>query len=730
MVPLLITFACVAPIEAEVAVERVLLPVGGEAAGVSREVPLVVREGIENEAPTVAVDTSGGLWSAVTSSEAGEEVIRLRQPDGVMREVARAPIASNPRLAAGEDGSVWLAWVQGGYDGSRDVWLQRVDGTAESENLTHGGWNAHPALAVADDGAVHLAWEEGLDVIVYGHGAERKKLGGRGLKRRPDVVIDADGPVVLFDELQLTRGLDPDYDIAVWRPAEPPVVLHRPGIQAAPRGLADPDGGLLIACHDSESTGGIVKWLRLFHYEDGAWSSWVDPRAGLAHEGEIQGAEFPALDWTEGGGLVVVTRSSHGHQVHLVSSEGISDPVDLTRSYWGARGWRQDLVVAGSEAWVARRARKEALVERLSLPKLSGLPDFEPVSDAPVIDVEAPAKPAGVAFGDVHMHSALSDGTGPPDEILARAWSRRLDFAVLTDHDTIVGSQLSYSDHDEIRQVTEWFGRRPGFVTLHGFEWTTPPTWRDGSGHRNVYFRDQPVESMELDGMEGLSRGFLPSAAGIAPDAPALNAALADHAAFTAPHHTSWTGTDWEHFDPAIQRQFELISVHGLSERPGEQVIAARGHEGGSYASDGLSAGLVFGFLGGSDGHGLRWHHGIGRVEDPWATGLTGVRCDPCTRESVWDALHARHSWATSGGRLVVDLRVGEAGPGDEVVIEGPLELAWSGTGTLVRDGVVLGTFDGGYVDAEADIGPHSYYLSVTDGEDHAWTSPIFVERR
>ena len=42
MVPLLITFACVAPIEAEVAVERVLLPVGGEAAGVSREVPLVV----------------------------------------------------------------------------------------------------------------------------------------------------------------------------------------------------------------------------------------------------------------------------------------------------------------------------------------------------------------------------------------------------------------------------------------------------------------------------------------------------------------------------------------------------------------------------------------------------------------------------------------------------------------------------------------------------------------
>ena len=33
------------------------------------------------------------------------------------------------------------------------------------------------------------------------------------------------------------------------------------------------------------------------------------------------------------------------------------------------------------------------------------------------------------------MHSALSDGTGPPDEVYARAFVRGLDFAVLTEHD-------------------------------------------------------------------------------------------------------------------------------------------------------------------------------------------------------------------------------------------------------------------------------------------------------
>lgn len=711
MVPLLITLGCVAPLDAEDAVVRLPLAVGATVNGVTRAEPLVVRPGLENEAVTVAVDSSGGVWSAVSTTL---EAIWLRTPSGELRRMAHGVIATNPTLAAGPDGAVWLAWA-GGDGVERAIFLQRVDVDSELERLSDwDGWAAHPSLAIDAEGRPHVAWETNLDTITYAFGDERAGAGSSSeLYRRPHLVLRGAEVFVVFDILHERPGLDPDYDIAVWSPGGPAEVLARPGIQSAPRAVAHPDGGLVIACHDSESTGGIVKWLRLFRFDDGAWSSLEDPRAALAHEGEIQGAEFPALAWTDDGGLLVVTRSSHGHQVHAVTSDGIGEALDLTRSFWGARHWKQEVVVVGDRAHIARRARREVLVEELQLPKIAGLPTFMPLDEPLRLEYGEPGRVAGVAFGDVHMHSAFSDGTGTPDEILARAWARGLDFAVLTDHDTIVGSELSPSDHREIRRISDWFDAKPDFVTLHGYEWTTPPTWRDGSGHRNVYFRGPST---------------VHSAARLAPDTEALNAALADEEAFTAPHHTSWTGTDWDHFDPSIQRQFEIVSVHGLSEMPEGQPIPQRAHEGGSFASEGLARGLEFGFIAGSDGHGLRWHHGIGRIEDPWATGLTGLRCDPCTRESIWDALYARQTWATSGARMVVDLRCSGAGPGEEVSVSGSPALTWSGPATLVRDGVVLGDFVDGHVDEEAESGPHSYYIRVVQGEDVAWTSPLFVE--
>jgi len=716
MVPLLIGMGCTAP-KAEDAVVRVPLEVGATVLGVTRGEPDRPVPGTSNEAPTVAVDTSGGVWVAWTARWEDDEVIWLQDSQGLTREIAVAKLASNPRIAAGPDGSVWLTWVMG--DEGRHVYLQRVDlRDTERQRISHDPWNAHPALVVGEDGP-HLVWETASRTIVYFH-EHTIGLGGLDvLRRRPDIALLPDGPIVAWDELQWTRGrVDPDYDLVVWRPGEKnePQVLRRPGIQAAPDLLAQPDGSLLIACHDSESTGGIVKWLRLFRWDAGEWSSWEDPQASLEHTGENQGAEFPSIARTRDGGLVAVTRGAHGHQVHLLSASGASAPLDLTRSVWGARGWRQDVIVAGDTAYIARRARKENLVEVLKLPAVSGLPPFSPVEDLVDEGAPLPSKVPGVVFGDVHMHSALSDGTGPPDEILARAWARGLDFAVLTDHDTIVGSQLSPSDHDEIRVVTDWFDHLAGFTTLHGYEWTTPPTWREGSGHRNVYFSgaDPTLHSAALG----------------APDTAALNAALAEEQAFTAPHHSSWTGTDWANFDPSIQRQFEIVSVHGLSEMPGDQVIGARWHEGGSYASDGLAAGLVFGFLGGSDGHGLRWHHGIGRVEDPWATGLTGARCsDPCGRGALWAEMYARRTWATSGARIVAELRIGEVGPGEETVADGEVSLTWTGTATLVRDGAVLGEFADGHVD-RAPKGAHSYYIRIERDGHYAWTSPIFVEVR
>jgi hypothetical protein len=192
-----------------------------------------------------------------------------------------------------------------------------------------------------------------------------------------------------------------------------------------------------------------------------------------------------------------------------------------------------------------------------------------------------------VFYGDVHMHSAISDATGTPDEVLARAFIRGLDFAVLTDHDTVGGSRMLPSEYAEVAWTTDQFNIRQGFATLHAYEWTTPAL-PSGSGHKNVYFEEYgPTEPFTT------GNGH--------PDTTSLYQKLRNEKAFAVPHHTPWTGVDWESFDEKIQRHFEVVSVHGGSDEP-KGPIENRGHLEGMYAVDGYKKGLRFGLIAGSDG--------------------------------------------------------------------------------------------------------------------------------
>jgi hypothetical protein len=330
------------------------------------------------------------------------------------------------------------------------------------------------------------------------------------------------------------------------------------------------------------------------------------------------------------------------------------------------------------------------------------------------------------------MHSAASDGTGPPDEIYARAWVRGYDFASLTDHDYIVGSRRFPSSFDEIAWVTDAFNAREGFTTLHAFEWTTPPLPK-GHGHRNVYFRgSRPVHTC------GNRSGC--------PDTQSLWTGLKGEAAMAIPHHTSWTGTDWTHVKSDLQPQFEVVSVHGACERKGNLPIESRGDLDGMYAVDGLARGLRFGFVGGSDAHGLLFHHGIGRLRDPWAQGLTGVLIGPDAgdpRELLFDAIKARRTFATSGLRQPLTFRAGEVPMGKTGAVSRPVEIHFQAPGydrlVVVRDGRDLtelridagGT--GKWVDKQVEPGKHTYYLRALAGQGEgfmgmAWASPVFIE--
>ncbi|MED5374018.1 MAG: hypothetical protein VX899_23575 [Myxococcota bacterium] len=739
--------------------------------GVSRQV-LDLAEGWEFESPAVAVSSSGELFAAFVSYAAGQERIELRrgadpQSLGAPQSVSKGSRAWAPVLVAGPDGSVWLAWSGRSAAGerstlSRKVLLRRVDRLGPILELSAGpGRAANPDLAVDSAGVVHVVWEQdvgqGVGIAyaqVSGGAASEPELLSKGwLDRRPSVAVDGERVHVAWDSLvtrapqqsaQRDTPSDPDYDLRLrtwaggkWGRTQG---WRQPGIQAAPD-LAVAGDRLLVAFHDSRPQA-LVKWVGLLEVSAQGVRTLGDPMAWATASGEQQGAEFPSLVVTQSGGVVVVTRSSQGAYLHVVGAQGFSTPLDLTRYGWGARGQKAQLALSGDTLYAARKARKASVLEQLTLPALSapqsGWQDtaLETVGDLglPSQGVTERLQVGGreVYLGDVHMHSAMSDATGPADEIYARAWSRGLDFATLTDHDYVIGSRMLPSEHEEQAWLTELFGRLPGFVTLHAYEWTTPLLPK-GSGHRNLYFKGwAPTPIL------GFKDG--------APDTKALNQGLAPEQVFSVPHHTSWTGTDWENFDPRIQRNFEIVSVHGLSEQAGDQVIASRGDMSGMFAYDGLGQGLDYGFVAGSDGHGLIWHHGIARRPDPWTQGLTGVLAEQGTREGLWEALYDRHTCATSGAPMgaVLTLSTGEVN-GTQTTATGPLSFTWEAAGSrtlqeihILRDGQVVHRVagdslrqSGSWTDSPP-AGDHFYVLRVVQAQDQwtpdaAWSSPIFV---
>ena len=117
------------------------------------------------------------------------------------------------------------------------------------------------------------------------------------------------------------------------------------------------------------------------------------------------------------------------------------------------------------------------------------------------------------------------------------------------------------------------------------------------------------------------------------------------------------------------------------------------------------------------------------------------------SRSAVWDALHARHCYGTTGAHIIVLFHVNDHLPGSEVKVsepDAPREVTWRAIGTgnikrvdlLRRNDIAKQWFGQGWDDISATFEysePISkeewWYLRVIqqDGEI-AWTSPIWIE--
>jgi hypothetical protein len=337
-----------------------------------------------------------------------------------------------------------------------------------------------------------------------------------------------------------------------------------------------------------------------------------------------------------------------------------------------------------------------------------------------------------IRWADLHGHSAISDGTGSPEDYFRYARDvAGLDAVALTDHDH--WGLLFMDEHPELWELVKREGERfhdPGrFVTLHGYEWTN---WV--YGHRHVlFFSEQAPLLSSLDE---------------AYDTPTeLWEALRGLDALTVPHHPAGgpVAIDWSvRPDPELEPNVEVTSAHGCSEARDCRPSIYSAVEG-AYARDALGRGYQLGFIGSGDSH--DGHPGLTHLGPHYPTGgLAAVLADELTRPGLLAALRARRTYATSGPRIVLRTALGTAPMGSsveaaELGASPMLYVEAHGTAEIlgvevVRSGeLVAGLAGDGSLDFAAAAtldalapGEHVYVRVLQVDGGTAWSSPIFVE--
>ncbi|MHC4261362.1 MAG: DUF3604 domain-containing protein [Planctomycetota bacterium] len=248
-----------------------------------------------------------------------------------------------------------------------------------------------------------------------------------------------------------------------------------------------------------------------------------------------------------------------------------------------------------------------------------------------------------VLWADLQNHSALSDGTGEPEDLYAYADEiAALDVYALTDHDHWGLRPLD--EHpalwDRVLAAADGAGTPGRFLALAGYEWTS---WI--FGHRHVVFfgDERPLlSSFDLDFDEPRE----------------LWAGLRGKRAVSIPHTLAGgpVAVDWERApDPEVEPVVELVSVHGASDAPDSprRIYSA---EDGHWFTDVLDRGYRYGVLGSTDGH--DGHPGLAHLVAP-SGGLAGILAEEATAESVLEAIRARRTFATSGPRILVRTSLG-----------------------------------------------------------------------
>lgn len=263
-------------------------------------------------------------------------------------------------------------------------------------------------------------------------------------------------------------------------------------------------------------------------------------------------------------------------------------------------------------------------------------------------------------WGDLHNHCGISYGFGGLENALLAAKSQ-LDFVAIVGHASwydipasTEGLEFLVDFHKEgfaklrghweqVRETVKSFNVPGEFVTFQGFE-------AHSSQYGDHHFVS-PDDDLPL--IEGESTA-------------AIFKKLAPHRVIAVPHHVAYTpgyrGVDWDSFDGAISPIVEVYSKHGsgMSDQgmyPYYHDMGPRDSRSSVYAA--LARKLRFGFVGSTDHHaGYPGSYGDGRL---------AVLADSKTRESIWEAILARRTYAVTGDKIACRFTMNGLPMGSEV---------------------------------------------------------------
>jgi len=221
----------------------------------------------------------------------------------------------------------------------------------------------------------------------------------------------------------------------------------------------------------------------------------------------------------------------------------------------------------------------------------------------------------------------------------------------------------------------------------------------------------------------------------------------------TAPHHLM-KYMDWSVLDPEIDRLLEIYSCWGSYESRGDNPLNDKRRPLNQSAMYALGLGYTLGIVAAGDSH--VGYPGRSLMQaDPymcqnWKAGLAAVYAPELTREAIWDALHDRHCYGTTGARIVLCFHLNgnamgselEYHPRDDALCERRIDVTVCGTDLIRRVDIVKNNgllqryvpeadaTDIGFVD-QLDAPPQTrdwYYVRVFQADGNAaWSSPIWI---